>query len=104
MSRKALVPPELAKGPFRGSQAIAAGDITWAQLRGPTWRRLHHDVYALAAGREDPGTRAEAAALLLPKGAAITGRVAAWIWGARLATVTDCVEVISPVRRQLDGR
>jgi hypothetical protein len=44
----------------------------------------------------DHGLKARAAALLVPPGGAITGVSATWLWGARLASVDDSVDVLTP--------
>ena len=81
---------------FRGSVAVAAGWLTAAHLRTSAFRRLFRDVYLDARWKVDHGVLAKGAALLLPEGAAITGRSAAWLWGARLDP-PQTVEVVSPV-------
>jgi Protein of unknown function (DUF559) len=58
--------------PFRGSQAVARGTVTSRQLCGPRFRRLFRDVYILASVEVDHLTLCQAAALLLPPGAALS--------------------------------
>jgi very-short-patch-repair endonuclease len=82
MASRPVVPARLRDAPFRGSAAIRAGLLTRAQLAGQTWRRLFADVYAHADVPVDHFTRCEAAALLLPPGAALAGRSAAHLWQA----------------------
>jgi hypothetical protein len=81
MSRVPAVtsPRHLTSKPFRASEAIADGLVTRGQLRGPAWRRLFRDVYVSAATRDDHLLRVTAAALVVPPGAAITGRSAALV-------------------------
>lgn len=73
------MPPYLLLGPFRGSEAVARGWLTPAQLRGGRWQRVLPDVYAAAGLDLTHELRARAAAVLLP-GAVVTGRSAAWLW------------------------
>jgi very-short-patch-repair endonuclease len=51
--------------------------LTKRQLRGPAWRRLFRDVYIAAGAPVDHLTRCQAAALLLPPGAALSHESAA---------------------------
>jgi hypothetical protein len=64
-------------GPFRGSEALAAGHVTRRQLAGPRYRRVFRDVYVPAATALTHELRCECAALALPADAVITGRSAA---------------------------
>jgi hypothetical protein len=58
-------------------------------------------VYADSDLHLDHGLKIRAAALVIPPDAAITGRSAAWLWGARLATADDPVDVVRSPRRRL---
>jgi hypothetical protein len=82
--------------PFLARDAIRSGLLTENQLRGTAWRRILRGVYADAALRLDHGLKACAAALLIPPGAAVTGISATWLWGARLASADDPVDVVTP--------
>lgn len=84
--------------PFRGSAAVGAGVITWAQLRSAAWRRLYRDVYVDARVAVDHNLMIAGAVLLLPADAAIAGRSAAILWGAAEVTAVDRVEVVSPTQ------
>lgn len=95
MPTPALVPDELRLRPFRGSDAVRAGLLTPRQLRGRTWQRLLHDVYAHADLPLTHALRAEAAAVLLP-GSVVTGVSAAAFWGLELAGESEDVEVTLP--------
>jgi hypothetical protein len=53
-------------------------------------------VYADAILPLDHGLRTRAAALMIPPYAVITGISAAWLWGARLASPEDPVDVLLP--------
>lgn len=89
---------------FRGSDAIAAGAFTRAQLRGPRVRRLFRDVYVGAATTVTHEVRCRGATLFLPADAVITGRSAATVRGAPLAKVYDAVEIIAPLGRRIARR
>lgn len=95
--RAARRPPPLIGKTFRGSDAVRAGLLTKDDLRGPAWRRIFRDVYADVALADSYQGRCLAAAHhLLPPGAAIAGRSAAWLYGVRLAHHLDPVEVVTP--------
>lgn len=79
---------------FRGTEALAAGVVTKEQLRGPGVRRLFRDVYLPAGIRLTHQARCEAAALLTPPEAVLTGRSAATVLGAELARPADPVEFV----------
>lgn len=81
---------------FRGADAVAAGVLTPAQLRGPAVRRVVHGVYAPAAAERNHELRCAAVALLLPPSALITGRSAATLRGVEMAGWSDDVEVLVP--------
>lgn len=80
---------------FRGTDALARGDLTRQQLRGPGWRRLLRDVYADAQLPVTHGLYVAAARLVMPAQAVIAGRSAGWLYGVEeLASATDPVEVL----------
>lgn len=79
-------------GPFRGSEAIAAGVVTRGQLAGPLYQQVYRDVYIPAGMPLTHPVRCECAALVLPGDAAITGRSAATVRGTELAFPGDPVE------------
>lgn len=90
------VPDRLRWAVFRGSEAVADGLLTSNQLRGRSWRRLFRDVYV---HRDVPVThvlRARAAAGVLLRGAVVTGRSAAALWGVDLVGVDDDVDLTLP--------
>lgn len=87
-------------GPFRGSAAVAAGLLTPAQLRSPLVQRLFRGVYVPAGMIVDHCLRAEAATLLLPGCAAISGRSAAVAHGVPLPRALDPVEVSVPEQQR----
>lgn len=91
-------------GPFRGSQAVQAGVLTPAQLRGPGVQRLFQDVYLPAGFPVTHEMRCLGAALALPPEAVITGRSAATLRGVALARAGDPVEVLVPETVQVNRR
>lgn len=101
MTQPNSIPTELAAGPFRradGLRLVSADD-----LRGPSYRRMLHGVYALA-GQGTYADRIRAALAVLPEGAVLAGTSALWSWGVRLADATTPVEVIVPRDSRARGR
>ena len=86
MVRRAAVLAELAGAPFRGSDAVRRGVISWAMLRGPAWLRLLPDVYIRATDFDPADHRmlCQAAALTLRPGGAVDRYSAAHLWGLNL--------------------
>jgi hypothetical protein len=70
---------------FRGSDAIAQGELTRNQLRSSAWRRLFHDVYADSRLPLDHALRCSGALLIAPPEAVISGRSAAALHGVGFA-------------------
>lgn len=83
---------------FRGSDALRRGLLTRAQLRGPRWRRLRHDVYCDARLRPTHELMAHAVALVAPPEAVFAGLTAASWWSMRdpFTGPDDPVELILP--------
>jgi hypothetical protein len=79
----------LARQIFRGSEAIREGLITRNGLRGPSWQRIRHDVYADSRLDRDHQLACLAAALTLPPDAVIAGRSAAYRHGVDHAVRYD---------------
>jgi hypothetical protein len=105
MPIRARLPYQLRGVPFRGSIAIRDGRLTQAQLGGPTWRRLFRDVYLHADAVLDHRAWCQGAALLLPPGAAIAGRSAAYLHFADVLPRGDVpVEVAVPRSTSLRPR
>ncbi|QJY49466.1 endonuclease domain-containing protein [Pseudonocardia broussonetiae] len=79
---------------FRGSEAVAAGLVTWGRLRGPRFVRLFPDVYA-PVGEHPPdlALRARAAGLLVGERGAVSGWAAAELLGASCGPRDAPVEV-----------
>jgi hypothetical protein len=99
------IPAGLSDAPFRGSAAVGAGLLTRRQLAGPGWQRLYADVYLRSGVSADHFIRCEAAALLLPPGAAIAGRSAAHLFGVHLIPFGEGpVEVAVPGATSLRPR
>jgi hypothetical protein len=89
--------------PFRGSAAISRGLVTPGQLRTVAWRRLFRDVYVDARVPLTRRVRIQAAALRLPPDGVVTGRSAAYLWGAEFGRDDDPVEVITRSRLSAGG-
>jgi very-short-patch-repair endonuclease len=88
--------------PFRGSAAVAAGHLSRRQLAGPRLRRLLPDIYVGAHVAVDHFVWCEAAALLLPDGAAIGGWSALSLYRQDLQPLPDAqVEVVVPPPKRL---
>lgn len=96
MPRSAVPPRQLLFLPFRGTAACAQGLLTRGMLQGPAWVRLFPDVYLHRDARLDHRTWCDAAALLLPAGAAVGGLSAAYLWGVDLLPAEAPVSVAVP--------
>jgi very-short-patch-repair endonuclease len=84
--------------PFRGSDAVAAGLLTPAMLRGPRFRRLFPDVYVPARADVDLDLLSRAAYLLVAGRGALGGHSAAELLGASCAPAGAPAEVVLPHR------
>lgn len=91
------VPTARTLEPFRGSEAVRDGLITWARLRGPDFQRLFPDVHAGARATRDVALRVKALSLWAGPGAVVSGPLAALAWDAECPVDHD--EAIVP--RQL---
>lgn len=90
-------PAELAWRVFRGSDVIGRGLLTRHQLRGASWIRLRHDVYADARLDRDHTLACRAALLRMPTGSVIAGPSAAYLHGVEHAAgFADDVHVLLP--------
>ena len=96
MARSANVPNSLRNGPFRGSEAVRRGLLTKRQLRSSPWCWLFHDVYVHQAVPLTHAVRCRAVAVILPSGAAISGRSAAFLYGADVLGRDAAIEVTLP--------
>ncbi len=86
---------------FVGAQAVAEGLLTAKQLRGPHLRRVLHGVYRPATVRDSHALHVEAAGLILPERAMVTGRSACTALGVTLSVTDDPVTVLVPEREPL---
>jgi uncharacterized protein DUF559 len=84
-------------GPFRGTEALAAGLLSYRRLHGPRYRRLFPDGYLPMALPFDFPTRSRAAYLLVrDRGGVLAGYSAAALLGVDCAPGDAQVEVIVP--------
>lgn len=107
MPPAARIPRELRLLPFRGSEAVRAGTLTWGQLRHAGWRRLLPDVYVAADVDLDHRLRCRAALVYAGParpGVAISGLSAAACWGVDLLSAGAPVELTVPPDVRLDSR
>lgn len=97
-------PDALAGQVFRGSDAVRQGLLTHHQLRGRSWVRVMHDVYADARLARDHGLVCRAALLKLPAEAVLAGPSAAYLHGvAHAAAFSDDVHVLVPRAIRIDS-
>ncbi|GAA5157159.1 hypothetical protein GCM10023321_34940 [Pseudonocardia eucalypti] len=88
---------QMLNGPFRGSEALAAGLVSYRRLHGAGYRRLFPDVYVHATAPLDLLTRSRAAYLLVrDRGGALAGYSAAALLGADCAPRDAPAEVMVP--------
>ncbi|MGC4856114.1 hypothetical protein ACLQ24_22665 [Micromonospora sp. DT4] len=98
-------PPTLAWQVFRGSAVTQQGLITRHQLRGSSWVRLRHDVYADARLERNHELACRAAALRLPPHSLIAGPSSAYLHGIEHAAgFDDDVHVLVPKAARVDSR
>ncbi|MGF1648326.1 MAG: DUF559 domain-containing protein [Kineosporiaceae bacterium] len=89
-------PSRIESDVFVGSAAVAAGLVTRAELSGPRYQRVLHGVYADSRVPRDHLLFCRAAALVAPA-AVVSGRSAAWLWGARTGVAKgDDVSLVLP--------
>lgn len=84
------------RGPFLGSDVVRRGLLTRRQLNGRCWRRLFRDVYLHVDIAPTIDVRLASVALLLPNGAVVSGRTAAWLHGADVLRPGDRIEITLP--------
>ena len=96
MPRSSQAVPHLPEV-FLGRDAVAEGILTPDQLRGPWVERVVHGVYRPKGVPLTHRLKCRAVALVLPDGAAITGRSSASVRGVGLAHPADPVEVCAPL-------
>jgi len=91
-------------GVFLGTEAVGAGAVSAQQLRGKRYTRLFRDAYIPAGYRITHALRCEAAALVVPDAAVLTGRSAAAILGLDLTRPGDPVEWLIEESLQFGAR
>jgi very-short-patch-repair endonuclease len=84
--------------PFRGRDAVAAGAVTKAELRGPRFERLFTGVYVEAGTEVDLAVRARAAFLLVEGRGVVGGFAAAELLDASCGPLDAPAEVVVPSR------
>lgn len=70
----------MSEGPFRGSEAVAAGWATWGELAGPRFERVGHDLYVSAGTVLDHRARARIAVVRGGPATVVTGWSATVLW------------------------
>jgi very-short-patch-repair endonuclease len=90
-------PTGLLPDVFVGGEAVAAGLLTARQLRGPLVERIFHGVYRPAWVPLTHKLKCQAACLVLPEQAVVSGLSAASVLGLRLASPSDDVMVALPI-------
>lgn len=86
--------------PFRGSEAVKAGLLTPAMLRGPKYQRVFPDVYVPADLPLDLVLRSRAAHVWLAGRGVLAGYSATAIYAAPCAPSDASAEVITPARHR----
>lgn len=84
----------IPEGPFLGARAVAEGAVTKRMLSTNRVRRVIHGVYVPAGTQLTYPLKCEAATLMLPRTAVLTGRSAAAVRGMVLPRVDEPVEVV----------
>jgi very-short-patch-repair endonuclease len=97
MPRPPRRPASLQNTAFLGAPHRRTGVLTADTLRSGAWRHLYRDTFADAEIEPTHGLRCASARLVIPPGAAIGGRSAAWLHGIELVTTEEPVEVITPI-------
>ena len=90
-------PSDTLPGVFIGSDAVDAGLLTIRQLRGPFVARVIQGVYRPVWVPLTHKLKCQAASLVLPERAVVTGLSAATVLGLRLADPGDDVMVALPL-------
>ena len=87
--------------PFRGSEAVRRGLVTWRVLQGPGFCRLAHDTYVRSAVPDSPTRRILGLAVWAGPEAVVTGWSACRWWGCEvLPRPEPMVEIAVVERRQ----
>jgi hypothetical protein len=87
-------PTRLTVVPFRGSEAVAAGLLTWDRLRGPDFVTLARDVYIGAATEHDVRLRLQVLDCWSRGRGVVGGPLAALAWGVECPW--DDAELVLP--------
>ncbi|MDX6253996.1 MAG: hypothetical protein QOJ11_330 [Frankiales bacterium] len=95
MTRYALPTDLLSGEPFLVTEAVLRG-VSYRVLRGSRFRRMFRDVYVAADAPDTERLRLAAVRLILPEGAVVSGRSAAWLLGVDIARKDDLLEVTLP--------
>lgn len=89
--------------PFRGSEAVAAGQVTKGLLRGREFRRVEADTYVGARVADSPLLRVRAALVRGGPTAVATGWSACVVHGLDVASRPVPLEIAAPDRRLRPG-
>lgn len=92
---------DLLSGPFVGSEAVSCGLLSREQLRSGAYRRLYRDVYVCAEIPDSQELRVKAACLIVPPGAVLSGRTAAWVHGVDVRRADEPVEITVPPKMSI---
>jgi very-short-patch-repair endonuclease len=87
--------------PFRGSVAVASGELSRGVLRGPRFRRLFPDVYVAADVPLDHATWCRAAVLYAGHDAVVSGLSALLLYGIDQRPLRDSTIEVSAQRRSV---
>jgi hypothetical protein len=96
MSRQLVLPSRLGARPFRGSNAIAAGLLTRAQLRGSAFQRVFPDTYLRADVPLTHQIRSIAAVVWAGGQGVVSGRSAACMYGVDVLARDAPIELTIP--------
>lgn len=83
--------------PFRGSLAVARGEVTWERLRRHEFRKLRRDTYVGADVPDDLSVRLRGLFVWAGPDAVVAGPVAALGWGVECPW--DDEEIVLPTSR-----
>lgn len=92
-------PTSRTADPFRGSLAVARGEVTWERLRRHEFRKLRRDTYVGADVPDDLHVRLRGLAVWAGPGAVVAGPVAALGWDVECPWDDD--EVVLPTSRHV---
>jgi very-short-patch-repair endonuclease len=104
MSRTSNVPAPLTHGPFLARDALAAGLLSPKQLTTDRWRQIYRGVFVLAAIPDCVELRAQAARLIMPPGAVLSGRTAAYLLGVDICSLGAPLEITVPREATISAR